>query len=353
MLRIAHLSDPHLGPLPRVRVHELFSKRAIGYANWHRGRHAMHRPEVVAALVAELRRLDPDHIAVTGDLVNIALDEEFATASEWLHALGAPDEISVVPGNHDAYVSVPVKRGFGRWAAYMTSDGAEPEERPRFPYLRRRGDVSLIGVSSGEPSLPFMATGRVRSSQRAALRDLLQAEARLGQFRVVLIHHPPHPGGAARHKRLIHSRRFCEVLAEAGAELVLHGHNHRTSLAWLESDGAPIPILGVSSASVMPDETGRREAAALHLFKIAKANRGFDVTLSRYRFDNDLAQVVPAESAVRLAPGLELLGKPSVFITRAMLSRTEEDEADSQPADRSGEAPEQDEVGEPRTTPPA
>ena len=33
MFRIAHLTDPHVGPLPRAKVRELFSKR---FAGWFR-----------------------------------------------------------------------------------------------------------------------------------------------------------------------------------------------------------------------------------------------------------------------------------------------------------------------------
>ncbi|HEX3710381.1 MAG TPA: metallophosphoesterase, partial [Pseudolabrys sp.] len=35
---LAHLSDPHLAPLPRPRVDELIGKRITGYVNWRRHR---------------------------------------------------------------------------------------------------------------------------------------------------------------------------------------------------------------------------------------------------------------------------------------------------------------------------
>ena len=38
VFRIAHLSDPHLGPLPTVRLKDLASKRLTGYLNYRRNR---------------------------------------------------------------------------------------------------------------------------------------------------------------------------------------------------------------------------------------------------------------------------------------------------------------------------
>ena len=73
---LAHLSDPHLPPLPAARLRDLASKRALGYLNWTRNRHKYHRREVLDALVADIRAQAPDHIAVTGDLVNLALEAE-------------------------------------------------------------------------------------------------------------------------------------------------------------------------------------------------------------------------------------------------------------------------------------
>ncbi len=85
---LAHLSDPHLATMPRPRAAELASKRALGYYNWRQRRHAIHRIETLNRLVSDLKAAGPDHIAVTGDLVNIALADEFVSARAWLASLG-------------------------------------------------------------------------------------------------------------------------------------------------------------------------------------------------------------------------------------------------------------------------
>ena len=70
---LAHLSDPHLPPLPSPRLSELMGKRAFGYLNWTRNRHRYHRRDVLDVLMSDLQAQVPDHIAVTGDLVNLGI----------------------------------------------------------------------------------------------------------------------------------------------------------------------------------------------------------------------------------------------------------------------------------------
>ena len=84
MFRIAHLSDPHIGPLPKPRWRELIGKRATGYLNWRRGRHRAHDMDALTALVADMRAQNPDHVAMTGDICNIGLPGEFPLAARWL-----------------------------------------------------------------------------------------------------------------------------------------------------------------------------------------------------------------------------------------------------------------------------
>ena len=120
---LAHLSDPHIPPLPSARLRDLAGKRALGYLNWTRNRHKYHRRDVLDALVADLKAQRPDHIAVTGDLVNLALEAEFTPAAAWLESVGAPQQVTVIPGNHDAYVRATKHRFAGTFADYLRGAG--------------------------------------------------------------------------------------------------------------------------------------------------------------------------------------------------------------------------------------
>ena len=270
---LAHLSDPHLGPLPQPRLSELAGKRAIGYLNWQRKRHMIHRRDVLGDLVADLHAQRPDHIAVTGDLVNIALPLEFIEARHWLESVGTPEQVSLVPGNHDAYVR-GIRDHFPRiWADYMRADDAAPGREATFPYLRRRGPLALIGVSTAIPTAPFMATGRLGHRQRDDLERLLPGLAAEKLFRVLLIHHPPKTSPGRWTARLHDSDELLGVVARHGVELVLHGHDHRHATVWLDGPNGRIPAIGVPSASAVAH--GHNHPAAYNLFSVTRDNAGW------------------------------------------------------------------------------
>ena len=260
MYILAHLSDPHLGPLPAARPSELLSKRGLGYINWLRKRRAIHRPEILAALVADLKGRAPDHIAVTGDLVNLSLTGEFAPARAFLERLGNPDDVSLVPGNHDAYVRAAIGFALRDWGDYMRGDAGES-----FPFVRRRGPLALIGLSTSLPTLPLAATGRLHGDQLDRLGTVLERLGREGAFRTVLIHHPP-VAGANYFRRLTDAAALRDVLQKHGAELVLHGHHHEASLNWLAGPRSRIPVVGVPSASGAPGH--HDDPAGYNLYEI-------------------------------------------------------------------------------------
>jgi 3',5'-cyclic AMP phosphodiesterase CpdA len=246
MFVLAHISDPHLAPMPHPHWSELIGKRATGFLNWHRKRRLIHRAEVLARVVADLRASTPDHIAVIGDLVNISAAREYAPARTWLRSLGTPADVSLVPGNHDVYVRGTAANLRSHWAEFMRDDDIR---KVGFPFVRRRGPLALIGLSSAVATAPFMATGRLGGEQIARLAEALDRCASEGLFRVVLIHHPPVSSARRYFKRLVDGEKLCAVLARHGAELVLHGHDHVHSLVYLEGPQRPIPVVGVPSAS--------------------------------------------------------------------------------------------------------
>lgn len=258
---LAHLSDPHLAPFPEPHWTELLNKRVTGYINWRRNRRLIHDPRVLAAIVADLKAQRPDHIVCVGDVANIALPEELARGRAWLQYLGAPGDVSVVPGNHDAYVRGALNQAKAQWGPYMEGD-----DGGSFPYLRRRGPVALIGVSTAVPTAWGLATGVLGARQRTALAGLLDAIKFENVFRVMLIHHPP-VSMARWHKRLFDAGTLKDAIAVHGVELLLHGHDHLFMLNWLRGPGgARVPAIGVPSASARPDVA--KNGAGYNLYRI-------------------------------------------------------------------------------------
>lgn len=289
---LAHLSDPHLGPLPAPGFAALMGKRITGLLSWRLKRAKIHRPEVLALLVESLKRQAPSHIAVTGDLTNISLPGEFQQARAWLDRLGGPENVTIIPGNHDAYVAMPWETSIGLWAAYMSGrrESVEPANRPAngfsdFPFARVLGDIALIGTSTALPTLPFAATGRLGTDQLARLEACLIRLGAAGKCRVVLIHHPPFGGGAYRRKSLTDSSAFQAVIARAGCELVLHGHTHVSGLAKLQTPFGHAPVIGVSSASALP--SGHKDPARFHLYRFEKHGHGWQLKIDVHELTAD------------------------------------------------------------------
>jgi 3',5'-cyclic AMP phosphodiesterase CpdA len=252
---LAHLSDPHLAPLPAARLRDLAGKRAFGYLNWTRNRHKFHRRDVLDALVSDMQAQAPDHIAITGDLVNLALEAEFAPSRAWLESVGAPDRVTVIPGNHFAEA----------WGHYFDGDDGR-DGGVTFPSLRRRGPLALISVSSAVPTPPLMATGRLGRTQLDTLEGVLARLSAQQAFRVLLIHHPLHSD--SRVKRLTDSSKLLALLKQHGVELILHGHDHVHSTIWIDGPKSAIPAIGVPSASAVAH--GRYPGAAYNLFSIER-----------------------------------------------------------------------------------
>ena len=270
MFVLAHLSDPHLGPLPSPRLSELAGKRATGFVNWRRKRHRIHRADVLARMTADLKTQAADHIAVTGDLVNISLAGEYAPARAWLAALGTPRDVSLVPGNHDAYVRAAATYPQLHWGEYMRGDEAG---ETAFPFVRRRGPLVLIGLSTAVPTAPFLATGHLGREQIAILAAALGRYGREGLFRVVMMHHTPISKPARHFKRLVDGSEFRAALARQGAELVIHGHDHVHSLIEVEGPQGRIPVVGAPSASAVAP--GRNDGAGYNLYRIDGSRAGW------------------------------------------------------------------------------
>lgn len=274
MTTLAHITDLHLPLHGRLRRGELFGKRAFSALNWARKRRRTHVKAVAEALADDLVAHAPDHIAVTGDTVNFGLPREFEAGAAWMDRFGAPEDVSFVPGNHEA-----IMRGFETardtaFARFTTGDDGVAA----YPWFRKRGKIALIGVSTSVSTPVFFAQGRVGDAQLSALGDLLTATE--GMCRVVLIHHPP-SGPVKPRKRLLDADAFREVVARNGAELVLHGHNHKALLSWIDTAKGRIPVVGAPSASI--GHGWRDHPGEWRLFEISESSQGYEIVMRRRR----------------------------------------------------------------------
>ena len=288
MITLAHISDIHLSPMPEVGLRDLLGKRLTGFLNWKLKRHGEMNTETLSRLVAHMQEQNADFTAVTGDLTNLALDSEVERAGAWLRALGGADRTVVCPGNHDAYVPGALDYARDQWGDYMRGETIEGEA---FPFVRRVGEMAIISCSSAVPTPPFLAIGRFEEKQAARLARILKLLGDAGYFRVVLIHHPPnaelqHPSFGLKGHRI-----FRKVIAENGAELILHGHTHRSSIHHIPGKDHEVPVIGVAAASAAQGGT-LDDPARYNLFRIEKSGEEWRCTMREYGFQRLGADIV-------------------------------------------------------------
>jgi 3',5'-cyclic AMP phosphodiesterase CpdA len=253
-MRIAHLSDLHLLSLEGARLGHFLNKRALGSLNLvlNRGRH--YRAEVFEAMVEDLNALGVDEIVCTGDITNLAMESEFRFARARFDRLTAgPAHVTCIPGNHDAYVA----DGEGLFETvfddYCTADEgfAFGTGTDRWPIVRLRGQVAIIGVSTSRPSGLFFSHGELGAQQRGRLAEVLADPRLAGKVRILAIHHPPAGEAASKLRRGLRDHgKVAELLGRLGVDLVLHGHEHLdVSSSLVGPDGRRIPVRGIQSGS--------------------------------------------------------------------------------------------------------
>ncbi len=296
MFTLAHLSDVHISPLPPVAAKGLLGKRALGLLSWHLRRKRHHKMAVARAITDDIRASGANHVALTGDLINVATPGEFTQGLQWLEAFGPHDWITFVPGNHDAYVPVSWDEGLGHWAAYMTGDtqipatAAQTRQAGAFPFIRQRRNIALIGLSTAFPAPFHQATGILGEAQLTRLAASLSELRKRGYCRVVLLHHPPLPGQARDRKALRDCADLAAVLHTEGAELVLHGHNHTEMFSRTPGPDGPVPVIGAPSASYLSADNNK--VARWYLYAIRRAGGAWRINVTARRYDASKAEMI-------------------------------------------------------------
>jgi len=290
-MRIAHISDLHVLALAGAGPLRFLNKRASGYANLRLKRKHVHRREIVRAIAERLASTQVDHVVITGDVSNLALEPEFAAVRHLLDEVlcMAPEAVTLVPGNHDVYTQgAQNKRRFSSYfAPYLGSD--LPDQRTdqpggMFPIVKLRGPVAIIGLSSALARPMFVASGKLGTSQLEALARILASPEVKARTPVILLHHPIHnpPGWFTRHKEgLVDAAGLRAVLSPLSRGLVLHGHLHRRIHRRMTTASGHLDVVGATSASLLHENDARM--AAYNEYEIDEAGVITRMTAFVYR----------------------------------------------------------------------
>ncbi len=285
MYRLAHISDAHLGPMSNISWTKLLSKRLTGYINWQRNRAKQFSPDILSGLLSHMLKASPDHIVITGDLINLSLEEEIVRAKFWLEAMGSGKDVSIVCGNHDAYIKGMLEVAIQSWQEYLIGDNRKPViDNSSFPILRKRGPCSLILINTALPTKPFDATGLFDQEQAKKLEQMLHQEK--DNCRVILIHHPPFEKATSPSKELIGHQLFRDIVRGEGAELILHGHTHQDTCVQIDGPDNPVPVICVAAAG--QEIGGRKPAAQYNWFEIERKSGNWNINQTKFGYrDNN------------------------------------------------------------------
>jgi len=143
-----------------------------------------------------------------------------------------------------------------------------------FPYVRLRGPIAIIGLSSAVPRLPFVAAGRLGRAQLDAFARALAHPAVKARTPVVLVHHPAH-NPRSRLKSLLEGLSDADTLVghlrDVPHGLVLHGHLHRRQRRSIATLGGAVHVMGATSASLHHEHGARM--AGFNLYEFDDAGR--------------------------------------------------------------------------------
>jgi 3',5'-cyclic AMP phosphodiesterase CpdA len=244
MRSIVHLSDLHFG-----RVN----------------------PLLIDPLLKTVREVEPDLVAISGDLTQRARSYQFQQARAFLDALPKPQ--IVVPGNHDIPLHNVYARFFERLSKYKRyiTDDLQP--------VYEDEEMVIVGVNTARSSV--FKGGRINRSQVSRLRGKFCTLKR-GVVKAVVTHHPfDLPEGHHERDLVGRARMALTELAECGADLLLAGHLHVSHTGHTRRYNIPGHSALVVQAGTATSTRERGEANSFNLLRIAYP----DITVEKYAWD--------------------------------------------------------------------
>lgn len=232
-------------------------------------------------LITAANKINPNLIAVSGDLTQRARAHQFIEARAFLDRLPQPQ--IVVPGNHDIPLHNLFARFVGRltkYRRYITTD-LQP--------IYADEELIVIGVNTAR-SLTFKS-GRINSVQVAQLRDELCSRADQ-VTKVVVTHHPfDLPEGHDERDLLGRAQMAMTTLADCGADVFLAGHLHHSHTGQtarrynLAGHSALVVQAGTATST-----RGRGEANSFNVIRISHPN----ISVERFMWQPAVEEFVAA-----------------------------------------------------------
>ncbi len=234
--------------------------RVLHVSDLHFGRND--KPESIAALGKLVEEARPELVIASGDLTHRGLRAQHERAADFLRGLSLP--LLTIPGNHDIPYTFP-KRFTQPWLEFERLwETTEP--------VYRSDTLLVAGLNSVRPWRH--QSGRLRDDQVGKAAEIFHATD-APMFRIVAFHH--HLLGApwrSRKKPVAKRNRVLAGLVEAGADLILAGHIHQSTIAERREfeisrpGGERAVVVSIAPGFGQPRPNRRGEARGLHVYEI-------------------------------------------------------------------------------------
>ncbi len=225
----------------------------------------------LAAATAFAKATPFDLLVLTGDLTQVADDNEFAAVKAWLAELPGP--MLATPGNHDTPWMGLAERIAAPFRRYARSVGPPDDSGFAADGLTARA----INSARGWQIRLNWSKGEVSRAQTSKVAKRFAAAAP-GALRVLACHHPlVEAAGGPMTGRVRGGRHAARHLEAAGVDLVLTGHLHAPFMQALPYGDGMTYAVGASTLSL-------RERGARPGFNVIET-RGGELTVTAMAWD--------------------------------------------------------------------
>lgn len=322
-LKIAHISDLHFCTEDlcaalkefRDRVSDLTAKRID--LDIH-----IQNDETLRALETKINELDPDVIAITGDVTTFGDSKSYEMVGEWLNKVrqrtARPERVCIaVPGNHDLFrdhfsaLRINGAHSFKWWIRWPAKWAIRQALKPLNKWLNYRwnkenllnefyafcsnfrikndelrlnlgahSEVALISFNTVSTDPTWMNKGQSPPAEWASVRQKVVSTKNndKGCLRIVLCHHNPIGSPQTVEEQFSYAYNgmpsgpmFMKELQTAGVDLILHGHQHVEAL--YSFDFHPSDQCG-HAYTIGCSCSSSSEKAGFHLIEVCDINHG-------------------------------------------------------------------------------
>ena len=233
--------------------------------------------ERLDALRALIQELEPDAVAISGDLTQRCSKSEFAQACRYLDNIGEVAPYVVIPGNHDIRWLGAVARNMGglfrqqahnfkysRYTRYISEDLSPSLEVPGAVIA---GVNTAHGIVRGSLTKRFRDLGVIGHVKRADIERVREifTNASPDAARIVMLHHNPIRGELSGRHGLANTEQALHAFADLGTELILCGHDHLQAIHNVERG---IHGLVISTAGTISNRLRPGRASSFNLVTI-------------------------------------------------------------------------------------